>query len=73
MSRLSFAMPLPSTGLYLLPFLAMGFFQSLLMVEAFDMSVNTNVSRHSVFVFTSLHVVPVGHVSSEVMFSSWSL
>lgn len=53
-------------GHLLVQFLAIGFFRSLPTVRAFDMSVNTNVSYHSVVIFSSLCFVSAGRVSSDV-------
>lgn len=67
MFRLSkFAMPLLATGQLLVQCLLASFFWSLPMVGAFDMSVNTNVSCHSVLIFSPSHFVPAGRVSSDV-------
>lgn len=59
-------MTLPATRQLLVQFLVAGFFRSLPMVGAFDMSVNTNVSRHSVLIFSSSHFLPAGHVSDDI-------
>ena len=67
MSRLSFAVPLSETRHLLVPsFLITGFLLSLPMVGAFDLSVNTNVSRHSVMIPSSSRFAPVGHVGGDL-------
>ena len=47
--------------------LAIGLFQTLPVVGAFDMSVNTNVSRHSiVIIFSVSRSVSAGRVSKDI-------
>lgn len=63
MSRTSLSVPLPAMRHFLVHFLTMCL---LPMTGAFDISVNTNVSRRSAVIFSFSCSVSVGRVSSDL-------